>query len=42
MSVPGRKIEDVFKETARNVEIETVGRQVPWYNSSLLVDFALK
>ena len=42
MSVPGRKIEDVFKETARNVEVETVGRQVPWYNSSLLVDFALK
>ncbi len=42
MSVPGRKIEDVFKETARSVEVETVGRQVPWYNSSLLVDFALK
>jgi vacuolar-type H+-ATPase subunit F/Vma7 len=42
MSVPGRKIEDVFKETARNVELETVGRQIPWYNSSLLVDFALK
>jgi len=42
MSVPGRKIEDVFKETARNVEVETVGRQIPWYNSSLLIDFALK
>lgn len=42
MSVPGRKIEDVFKETARRVEVETVGRQVPWYNSSLLVDFSLK
>ena len=42
MAVPGRKIEDVFKETAKNVEIETVGRQVPWYNSSLLVDFSLK
>jgi hypothetical protein len=42
MSVPGRKIEDVFKETARNVEVETVGRQIPWYNSSLMVDFSLK
>ena len=42
MAVPGRKIEDVFKETARSVEVETVGRQVPWYNSSLLVDFSLK
>lgn len=42
MAVPGRKIEDVFKETAKNVEVETVGRQVPWYNSSLLVDFSLK
>jgi len=42
MAVPGRKIEDVFKETAKNVEVETVGRQLPWYNSSLLVDFALK
>ena len=42
MAVPGKKIEDVFKETARNVEVETVGRQVPWYNSSLLVDFSLK
>lgn len=42
MSVPGKKIEDVFKETARQVEVETVGRQVPWYNSSLLVDFSLK
>lgn len=42
MSIPGRKIEDVFKETARNVEVETVGRQIPWFNSSLLVDFAIK
>ncbi len=42
MAVPGRKIEDVFKETAKNVEVETVGRQVPWYNSSLLVDFSLR
>ena len=24
------------------VEVETVGRQIPWYNSSLLIDFALK
>jgi hypothetical protein len=42
MSMPGRKIEDVFKETARNVEVETVGRQIPWYSSSLMVDFSLK
>jgi len=42
MAVPGKKIEDVFKETARSVEIETVGRQIPWFNSSLLVDFSLK
>ncbi|HAC90996.1 MAG TPA: hypothetical protein DCF63_10260 [Planctomycetaceae bacterium] len=41
MAVPGRKIEDVFKETARRVEIETGGRQVPWYNSSLLVDWSI-
>lgn len=42
MSVPGRKIEDVFKETAKRVEIETTGRQVPWYNSSILVDFSIQ
>lgn len=42
MDVPGRKIEDVFKEAARAVEIETGGRQIPWYTSSLLVDFSLK
>lgn len=42
MSTPGRKIEDVFKETARSVELETVGRQIPWFNSSLLVDFSIK
>ena len=42
MSVPGRKIEDVFKETAKMVEIETIGRQVPWYNSSILVDFSIR
>lgn len=42
MAVPGRKIEDVFKETAKRVEVETVGRQVPWYNSSILVDFSIR
>ncbi len=41
MAVPGRKIEDVFKETARKVEVETAGRQIPWYNSSLLVDWSI-
>ncbi len=41
MAVPGRKIEDVFKDAARKVEIETAGRQIPWYNSSLLVDWSI-
>jgi hypothetical protein len=41
-SIPGRRIEDVFKETARKVEKATLGRQVPWYSSSLLVDFSLR
>jgi len=42
MKVPGKRIEDVFKQTAKNVEIETAGRQIPWYNSSLTVDFSIK
>lgn len=41
-SVPGKKIEEVFKDTARGVEVETNGRQIPWYNSSLMVDYSFK
>ncbi len=41
-SVPGKKIEDVFKDTARSVEVETNGRQIPWYNSSLLIDYSFR
>lgn len=36
---PGLKIEDVFKRTRFTVLQETGGRQVPWENSSLVVDF---
>lgn len=39
MQVPGRKIEDVLKETSKVVSEESGGRQVPWYNSSLVGDF---
>lgn len=39
---PGLKVEDVFKETARLVEIETAGRQQPWYTSSLASEFSLR
>lgn len=37
--IPSRKIEDILKETRRAVSDETSGRQVPWYNSSLVGDF---
>ena len=39
MRTPGRKIEDVLKETRKAVTEESGGRQVPWYNSSLVGDF---
>lgn len=41
-SIPGKKIEEVFKDTARGVEVETNGRQIPWYNSSLMVDYSFR
>jgi hypothetical protein len=37
----GVGIESVFKSTARDVEIETAGRQIPWYMSNLRVEFSL-
>ena len=36
---PGIDIEDVFKYTSRSVATETNDLQIPWYSSSLLVDF---
>jgi Caspase domain len=36
---PNKKIEDVLKETSKRVSNETGGKQVPWYNSSLIGDF---
>jgi hypothetical protein len=37
----GIRVEEVFRQTARDVETATAGRQVPWYSSSLLADFSL-
>lgn len=42
MKQPGLKVEDVFKETAKLVEVETAGRQQPWYTSSLTTAYALR
>ena len=39
LQMPNKKIEDVVKDTARLVSENTQGRQVPWYNSSLVGDF---
>lgn len=39
---PGLKVEDIFKETAKLVEIQTAGRQHPWYTSNLTSDYALR
>jgi hypothetical protein len=37
--MPNKKIEDVMKDTAKVVSDNTAGRQIPWYNSSLVGDF---
>lgn len=37
--LPNKKIEDVLKDTSKKVSDETGGRQIPWYNSSLVGDF---
>lgn len=39
MTVPGMKIEDVFKQVRSAVREATQGRQVPWESSSLEGDF---
>lgn len=39
LQIPNKKIEDVMKDTAKAVSDETAGRQIPWYNSSLIGDF---
>jgi hypothetical protein len=36
---PGIKIEEVFKETRKNVVTLTRGEQIPWESSSLISDF---
>tara|TARA_B100000787_G_scaffold137652_1_gene106501 strand:+ start:997 stop:3015 length:2019 start_codon:yes stop_codon:yes gene_type:complete len=36
---PGIKIEEVFKETRKNVVTLTGGEQIPWESSSLISDF---
>jgi len=36
---PGIKIEEVFKETRKNVVTLTKGEQIPWESSSLISDF---
>lgn len=40
MSMPGLKIEDMFKKVRGEVQQQTGGKQVPWESSSLLGDFA--
>ncbi len=42
MAVPGRKIEEVFKEVRSRVNEETKGGQIPWEATSLEVDFFFK
>jgi hypothetical protein len=37
--MPNKKIEDILKETSKIVSQNTGGRQIPWYNSSLVGDF---
>ncbi|NQZ76548.1 MAG: caspase family protein [Ekhidna sp.] len=39
ISTPNLSIEEVFKQTRRNVASISSGKQVPWENSSLLGDF---
>jgi hypothetical protein len=39
VAIPGRKIEDIFKEVRTQVKNATSGRQIPWEATSLEVDF---
>ena len=42
MREPGLKLEDVFKRARSAVRQESAGRQVPWENTSLEIDFYFK
>lgn len=39
IQIPNKKIEEVMKDTGKLVNENSGGRQVPWYNSSLVGDF---
>ena len=39
IQIPNKKIEEVMKDTGRLVNENSGGRQIPWYNSSLVGDF---
>lgn len=39
VSIPGRKIEDIFKEVRTRVKEATMGAQIPWEATSLEADF---
>ena len=39
LNIPGRTVEQVFRDTARRVREATGGRQTPWNNSSLIGEF---
>ncbi|MEM6805722.1 MAG: caspase family protein [Bacteroidota bacterium] len=42
LTVPGLKIEDVFKKVRTQVRIKSNGAQIPWENSSIEGDFYFK
>ncbi|TGO03476.1 hypothetical protein PN36_06095 [Candidatus Thiomargarita nelsonii] len=42
ISVPGQKIEDVFKQVRRKVHEKSNGSQTPWEHSSIVGDFYFK
>jgi hypothetical protein len=39
IQIPNKKIEDIFKDTAKVVYDKTAGRQLPWYNSGIVGEF---
>ena len=42
LTKPGLTVEQVFKETAKQVNLQTGGKQTPWINASLTGDFYFK
>ena len=42
LTIPGLKIEDVFKKVRTQVRIKSNGAQIPWENSSIEGDFYFK